>query len=145
MNLNENVFDDVDGKLQIAPLIDVVFLLLIYFMVTTSLVKKEGDITFVLPADIEITKMVELPVEMMIQIEADGTILLEGMQFSKNDASLGDLVNQIRAQKQMAQSQGAPFFVNIAPNQDTLHTRVINVMDACAAAKVESLTFSKSL
>jgi biopolymer transport protein ExbD len=67
------------------------------------------------------------------------------MQFPKDDVLLIDLANQIRAQKKMAQSQNSPFFVNIAPNQEALHTRVINVMDACAAAKVESLTFSKSL
>jgi len=44
----------------------------------------------------------------------------------------------------MADSQGSTFFVNIAPNEDTLHHRIINVMDACAAAKVKSLTFSKN-
>jgi len=145
MQLSENIGDGLDEKLQIAPLIDCVFLLLIYFMVTTSLVKQEADITFVLPADIALEEMVELPVEMMIQIDADGTVALEGMQFPKEDALLTDLANQIRAQKQMAQSQNSPFFVNIAPNQDALHARIINVMDACAAAKVESLTFSKSL
>ena len=35
---------DTKGGLQIAPLIDVVFLLLIYFMVTSSLKKSEGDL-----------------------------------------------------------------------------------------------------
>ena len=34
---------------QIAPLIDVVFLLLIYFMVTATIIKPEGDIAFSLP------------------------------------------------------------------------------------------------
>ena len=43
------LLDDMMNKkaeLQIAPLIDVVFLLLIYFMVTASLIKKEADLSF---------------------------------------------------------------------------------------------------
>ena len=36
------------AELQIAPLIDVVFLLLIYFMVTASLIKKEAEIANIL-------------------------------------------------------------------------------------------------
>jgi biopolymer transport protein ExbD len=145
VNLNENVLSDIDDKLQIAPLIDVVFLLLIYFILTTALVKKEGDIPFFLPADIPPEEQVKIPVEMMIQIEPNGTVLLEDMQFSKDDVMLSELVGQIRAQQQMALNQDVPFFVNIAPHRDALHTRVINVMNACHEADVKSLAFSKSM
>ena len=48
MNLSRHT-EDAKMELQIAPLIDVVFLLLIYFMVTASLIKKEADISFILP------------------------------------------------------------------------------------------------
>ncbi|MBM4152330.1 MAG: biopolymer transporter ExbD [Kiritimatiellaceae bacterium] len=145
MNINnEDLLGDVDARLQIAPLIDVVFLLLIYFMVTTALVKQEGDIPFMLPANVEPIDQIDIPVELMIQIEADGTVALEGMNFSKDDVYLSELVGHMMSMKQMADSQGSTFFVNIAPNEDTLHHRIINVMDACAAAKVKSLTFSKN-
>ena len=50
-------------ELQIAPLIDVVFLLLIYFMVTASLIKKEGDISFILPAAAAPDTKIDMPVE----------------------------------------------------------------------------------
>ena len=39
MNLLQHS-DDIKLELQIAPLIDVVFLLLIYFMVTASLIRR---------------------------------------------------------------------------------------------------------
>ena len=51
MNLTEQL-DDAKLELQISPLIDVVFLLLIYFIVTAQIVRKEGDIPFMLPADV---------------------------------------------------------------------------------------------
>jgi biopolymer transport protein ExbD len=132
-------------EMQIAPLIDVVFLLLIYFMVTASLVKKEGDISFILPANIAQDEMVTVPVEVLIEIDADGTVLLEGMQFPESDHMLDELVNQVRGLKQIAASQKSPFFVNLLPHRNALHKRIIDVMDACAAANVDSLTFSKSL
>ena len=41
MKFNQNIEED-KFEIQIAPLIDVVFLLLIYFMVTTTLIKKRS-------------------------------------------------------------------------------------------------------
>jgi biopolymer transport protein ExbD len=136
---------DAKVELQIAPLIDVVFLLLIYFMVTASLIKKEGDISFILPATVAQPEKMDVPVEVLIEIDADGTVILEGMQFPWEDRDLGDLANHIRGLKQIAVSQKAPFFVNVIPEKGTLHKRVIDVMDACAAAEVDNLSFSKSM
>ena len=133
-------------ELQIAPLIDVVFLLLIYFMVTASLIKKEGDISFVLPATVSDPNVkIDIPVEVVIEINEDSTIVLEGMRFAAEDSQLDDLANHIRGLKQVAASQKSPFFVNLLPHHNAVHRRIIDVMDACAAAKVDSLTFSKSL
>ncbi len=142
MNLTDNL-EQPKLDLQIAPLIDVVFLLLIYFMVTASLVKKEADISFILPANVTPTQSITVPVEVRIEIDEDGTVMLEGMQFPKEDILLNDLANQIRGLKQIAVSQQSPFFVNLLPSRDAVHERIVNVMDACAAAKVDSLTFSK--
>ncbi len=143
MDLTEDL-EEVKLELQIAPLIDVVFLLLIYFMVAASLIKKEGDISFILPATVNQTEKVKIPLEVLIEIDEDGTVLFEGLTFSADDEQLKDLAGQVAALKQVAKSQQSPFFVNILPNKFAFHERVINVMDACAAARVDSLTFSKS-
>jgi len=137
--------EDAKLELQIAPLIDVVFLLLIYFMVTAALIKKEGDISFILPANIATNDIVDIPVEVLIEITSDGSVQVEGMRFSRDDRSLRELVSQLRGLQAIAQAQQSPFFVNILPNQDSLHFRIIDVMDACAAAGVKSLSFSKAM
>lgn len=144
MNLLEQI-DDFKLELQIAPLIDVVFLLLIYFMVTAALMRKEGDISFILPVQVQQQQAVEIPVEALIEVYADGTVVLEGMQFRADDERLDDLVLQIKGLEQIARSQRAPFYVNIMPHRNTLHQRIIEVMDACAAANVERLSFSRSM
>ena len=55
-------------QIPIAPLIDAVFLLLIYFMVTSSLEKQEADISFELPGTVEQEEPLELPDEQVIEI-----------------------------------------------------------------------------
>lgn len=135
---------DVKIELQIAPLIDVVFLLLIYFMVTASLIKKEGDISFVLPAAVSPTKMIDVPVEALIFISNDGTVELDGLRFGPEDLSLDELSVQIASLRLMAETQESPFSVTLTPNRDTLHARVVDVMDACAAAGAKNLSFGKS-
>ncbi len=131
-------------ELQIAPLIDVVFLLLIYFMVTASLIKKEGDISFVLPAQVT-TPIVDIPLEALIMVAEDGTVELDGIQFVPEDMMLDELIYQLAGLKQIADAQQSPFSVTITPNKSTLHVRIIDVMDACAAAGVKNLSFGKGV
>lgn len=142
MNLSGS-YEEAKLELQIAPLIDVVFLLLIYFMVTSSLIKKEGDISFMLPADVPQVEMIDIPIDARIRIAEDDSVSLDGMQFAGSDRELEGLIDQIVGLKQMADAQRSPFFVTLDPQPDTQHYRIIDVMDACAAAKVKNLTFAK--
>jgi len=144
MNLSQH-YEDAKLELQIAPLIDVVFLLLIYFMVTASLIKKEADISFMLPAKVEMQEIVTLPVEVLIMIKSTGVVELDGISYSVGDRNLDGLVTQVMGLKALAESQGSPFFVNLLPSKEALHWRIVDVMDACAAAKIKSLTFSKAM
>jgi biopolymer transport protein ExbD len=136
-------YEDAKLELQIAPLIDVVFLLLIYFMVTAQIIRKEGDIPFMLPADVPTVEMIDIPVEARIRINPDDSVVLEGMSFSASDRKLEGLIGQIVGLRNMADAQHSPFFVTLDPTEDTRHRRIIDVMDACAAAKVKNLTFAK--
>lgn len=136
---------EVSASIDIAPLIDCVFLLLIYFMVTASLVKKEADITFALPASVSSAEPVNLPVEVIIEIAEDGTVQVDGLSYAGSDLMLNELVSHLAGLSQIAASQGSIFSVNLLPDGNTLHERIIEVMDACAAAGVKNLTFSKSI
>ncbi len=133
------------AELQIAPLIDVVFLLLIYFMVTASLVKKEADLSFMLPAKVETTDPISLPIEVLIEVSELGDILVDGMVFGQNSSDLNDLIAQLVSLKEAADSSNSELIVNILPADKAQHGRIINVMDACAAAQVKNTSFSMSM
>jgi biopolymer transport protein ExbD len=133
------------AELEIAPLIDVVFLLLIYFMVTASLIKKEADLSFMLPAKVETTEPLQVPIEVLIEVSEDGVILVEGMAFGKDEDNLDDLIGQLLSLKEAADSSGSDLIVNILPDDKALHGRIIKVMDACAAANVKNMSFSMTM
>ena len=133
------------AELQIAPLIDVVFLLLIYFMVTSSMIKKEADLSFMLPVNIPTTETIQLPIEVLIEVTEMGDILIEGMIFGHDQQNLDDLIGQLMSFKEAADSSGSELIVNILPADKAVHGRIVRVMDACAAANVKNMSFSMSM
>ena len=106
---------------------------------------KPGNLPEFKPQPTDPQDMIIIPVEALIEITAEGAVLMDGMRFSRDDQNLSDLVTQLQGLKGIADSQKSPFYVNILPNQDSMHERVIDVMDACAAAGVKSLSFSKAM
>jgi len=122
-----------------------VFLLLIYFMVTASLIKKEADLSFMLPAKVDTPDPITLPIEVLIEVSEVGDILINGMVFGHESNNLDDLIYQLASFKEAADSSRSDLIVNILPDDKALHGRIVMVMDACAAAKVENMSFSMNM
>lgn len=141
MNL-QKILTEEKVELQIAPLIDVVFLLLIYFMVTASLVKKEADIAFLLPAQVTQSDPIDLPIEVVIEIAPGGDVIVEGTVFRSADYELNTLATRLVQLRQAARSTGSPLVITITPNQAVLHHRIVEVMNACAVAEVKNISFN---
>lgn len=125
------------SELQIAPLIDVVFLLLVYFMVTASLVKKEADLPFQLPVPIVKYTMPDQAIEVLVEISESGTVSIEGAEYRNPK----DLAQQLATLRAVAEASGNQLVVSLLPGDKTLHGSVVPVMDACALAKVKNLSF----
>ena len=141
MNL-QNILKDEKVGLQIAPLIDVVFLLLIYFMVTASLVKKEADIAFLLPAQVTQSDPIDLPIEVIIEIMPNGNVVVEGLVYRSADRELNRLATKLAQLSQAAGSSGSSLVITSTPNKVVLHHRIVEVMNACALAEVKNISFN---
>ena len=68
-------------SIPIAPMIDCVFLMLIYFMVTSSLEQQEADIAFQLPGLVEQSDPLELPDEQIIELDAAGQVVVNEYRY----------------------------------------------------------------
>ena len=131
--------------LQIAPLIDVVFLLLIYFMVSAQLKRPEADLGLSLPGEVTVTTQVVMPDEQIIVVDARGQIRLNNQIFSVNDITqLAQLKNILIRYKAASDRVSQPAAVVIDAHDDSIHERVIDVLNLCAAAKIEQISFGST-
>jgi len=131
------------GELPIAPMIDVVFLLLIYFMVSSSIQKQEADIGFSLPARVESSQPIDFPDEQIIEIDASGQPWVNGYAYdSPSENRFSKLAAMLNRFREGAESNQAQASVTIAPSNATPHQMVVRVMDACEQAGLKSVRFA---
>ena len=124
-----------DGEFgfQIAPMLDVLFVLLLFFMVTAGSQKHEATLTTQLPGG---KPGGDVPLE--IGIDADGQVNVSGVPVGDaSDHQLGPLVDRLT--QVLASNQTQP--VVITPMRSNKQQRVVDVLNACAAAKVKNLAF----
>jgi biopolymer transport protein ExbD len=131
--------------LQIAPLIDCVFLLLIYFMVSSSLRKSEADLSLALPGAVAQAQALAIPDEQIIEVHSDGAIVLNGRAYadpSKTD--LKDLEYTLLRYREASRLANVPPAITIAADDEAVHERVIDVLNACAGANIKTITFGSA-
>lgn len=123
--------DETDGfQLNLAPLIDVVFLLLIFFMVATSFLDPEKEMAIDLPAAHSGAGPEEEPDEIVINVLKDGRLLVAGSEM--DDAGLGAALE--RAARRSKETS-----VTIRGDRQVRHERIVQVMDACGVAGLTRL------
>ena len=130
-------------QIPIAPLIDAVFLLLIYFMVTSSLEKQEADISFELPGTVEQEEPLELPDEQVIEIRENGQIVVNEYSYDSPQSNrLIELQAMLTRLQESSLANKTVTQVTVSPDPKTRHSRIIKVMDAVAAAGIKGVNFS---
>ncbi|HEX5764065.1 MAG TPA: biopolymer transporter ExbD [Woeseiaceae bacterium] len=111
-----------EPDVNLTPLIDVVFLLLIFFMVSTSFVK-QSQITIRLP-EAESTAMVEEPPEKIdIMITEQGTYLVNGRELINNRPET------IRNALQRVSGGNTDLPLTISADANARHQHVVTAMD----------------
>lgn len=118
----------VAGTLSLTPLIDVVFLLLIFFLVTSEFEEEERRLDIVLPTAVSAAPMTSKPREIVIDVDAEGLIYLSGQVTNLDE--LEQLM--IAAVAQNPTNQTAV----IRADRATPFQPVVSVMDVCNRAGV---------
>jgi biopolymer transport protein ExbD len=134
-----------EPELDMAPLIDMTFLLLIYFICTCTLIMPEADLGIRLPGMVAQATTVDMPDEQMIEVRKNGQVLLNDREFdSATSTDLPELVATLTRYRLSADAAGGKALITIMAEGDTTHQRVIDVMNACAAAKLKDVSFAGS-
>ena len=134
-----------DCELNVSSLIDMVFLLLVYFISTCSLVKSEGDLGIKLPGMLAQAEAVDMPDEQIVDIHENGRVFLNSREFDDaNSIQLPQLVAILQRYKAACVASKNEALITINADDKTKHQRVIDVMNACASAGIKGITFSAS-
>jgi biopolymer transport protein ExbD len=130
--------EDGDIGFQIAPMVDVVFVLMLFFMASADSQVAEHELNIRLPS----RPTAELrgdTTAIIIDISPDGQVMANNQSLgTPTDKSLAVLRDWLKA----TQRFGGEDPVIIRPNAETRHERIIDVLNACAAAGIKNLTFS---
>ena len=118
------------AEINMAPLIDMVFILLIFFLVTTSFVKESG-VEIQRPTAQSATPKEK--VHLMVEITRDGMILIEGKAVDIRSVRL-------RMKRFIVETPGGSVLI-VADKQS--HTGiVIKALDECRLAGVQNISVS---
>lgn len=129
--------------IQITSMIDCVFLLLAYFIVTTSMDQSELDISFQLPGLVEQTTTVSFPDEQVVEIRERGEVVVNEYIYSHSaDQGLERLQAMLVQFRQTSEANKTVAAVTLAPAAGVAHQRVVQVMDTLLAAGIAAIHFA---
>ena len=130
--------------LDMSSMIDVSFLLLIYFLVTQTLDPKEADLGMTLPTtDSSSASEVEID-QMTIAVNAAGTIVVDEQTLDEdvNSRTLPLLDEKLKQYKDAADLTGSQPVVVVAADDESLGQRFIDVLNALAKVKIHNVTIT---
>ena len=120
------------GALSLTPLIDVVFLLLVFFLVATRFAQEDRELEVELPTASEARPLTEEPKELFVNIDKDGNYFVSGQRLAASEVEVA--LRQAVADNPVNQS------VVIRADKRVPFDFVVTVMDLCNQAGVRDYT-----
>lgn len=121
------------AELELAPMIDVVFLLLIFFIVTWQFARFERDMDISVPAAEEAEDTDRQAGEIIVNVREDGTIVLNGRNVSE-----AELLSKLQAISEAYPDQA----VILRGASDANFQAIINVLDQIKKAGIWNVAFA---
>lgn len=136
-----------DIGFQIAPMIDVVFVIMLFFMVKVGARQTETEIKSKLPGSAETSTSVQglESLEETIAIDENGQIahndeILEGA--GKANADLEQLKDRMKRLAEQGKADKTEVIVTVSTQPDTKYSRVVDVLNALQYAGIKNMTFT---
>jgi len=130
-------------ELQIAPMIDVCFLLLFFYILTSKPVKPEADMSMTLPGTVAQEETLDIPDEQRITIQENGQIVLNDLPMdTPSSRDLPALLGTLQRFKQSADASKSEALITVDVDDAARHQRVVDVLDVCARAGIRGVTFA---
>ncbi|YCM43678.1 biopolymer transporter ExbD [Verrucomicrobiaceae bacterium 227] len=143
--------EEDEPGLDISSLIDVCFLLLIYFLVTTQIVKKEQELNTSLPANTPSETLPKIS-PMLILLEESGNVSVQGesgvpelLESDPDSRALPNLSQRLDIYKSIAEQSDTEALVQLKVDGKAVQQRVVDVLNTLAKAGITKITFTDLL
>ena len=124
---------------QIAPMVDVVFVILIFFMVMAGSIRTEKFLNTSLPGDGSPTLPLD---EIAIRIADDGQVYLNDDPLDSPDSkTLTELAGNLKQLRQSGVAASSDVVVTIYADEAARYERVVDTLDALSFAQISNVTF----
>ncbi len=136
-----------EPDLDISSLIDICFLLLIYFLVTTTIVRSETDTNMQLPAASASTEIPEIK-PLFIRVDSAGVIYVntgpaqERLDTDPDSRKLPMLDERLGTYADGARAAGQEPLVQVFVDGEAQHQRAIDVIDTLRGKNITKVTFT---
>jgi biopolymer transport protein ExbD len=119
--------------MQLAPMIDIVFLLLIFFIVTWQFSRSETELNVSVPTAEEGAELTRPKSEIIINVLSDGAIRVEGatVDLPQLQQKLAAIARQFENQPVRIRGDGA-----------VAYQRIVEVIDTCQKAGIWNISFA---
>lgn len=119
--------------MQLAPMIDIVFLLLIFFIVTWQYTRSETELSVSVPTAEEGAQKNRVRGEIIINVLSDGSLKVEG--------SVVNLA-QLREKLSLVAKQFKNQPVRIRGDGGVSYQRIVEVIDTCQKSGIWNISFA---
>lgn len=137
-NINEGTLG-----FQIAPMIDVVFVIMLFFMVMAGSVRVERELNSQLPGNAETSGATEFVDEQVITIAENGEVSLNDEPMdppsSRDLPRFRDTLGRLKKASDQAKS---PCLVTVVSEPNAKYARTIDVLDSLAVVGITNVTFT---
>ena len=123
------------GAFQIAPMVDIVFLLLIFFLVTWNFARHETELDVKVPTAKEGKESRRAVGEVIINVKSDGAILMNRRQMTPD---------KLKATLEKISGLYPDQAVVLRGDQSADYRHIVAVLDICRAANIWNVAFATS-
>lgn len=133
--------DPKPASFQLAPMIDIVFLLLTFFLVTYQITEQEKDNRVAVPTSTEGAQKARVANEIVINVTKAGVITISGEEYTKTE--LREKLERIVVASELANEGGADQQpVRIRCDADGTNQTLFEVLDEIRKAGIWNIGFA---
>lgn len=132
MNLRRHAKPEVFG-FQIAPMVDILLVLLVFFIVTWNFALSENELDVKIPKASNAKEQPAFVGQIVVNVRADGNVILNHKTISPDD-----LLAKLKKLAELSPDQA----VILRGDSDAAYKHIVDVLDLCRQANIWNVAFA---